>query len=190
MAKDNHDDLLLYGALAIGVFIVGKSILNAIGINPADTQAVSDQQSLPPSDNPLSPAFQPEVDSYNNNPSRDANGDPVDRNENYINVRALFFDPESVVNTDPTFEREKRIAAAGEVINEEISGFHLTTDPAPIMAAFATLRTQSEVSELAEYMFANFGVDLMTYLKGSLFKAGLSDTDFATLIRQINNLPQ
>jgi hypothetical protein len=81
------------------------------------------------------------------------------------------------------------IANCAENMYTAIEGFHLTTDSETILAAFGQLTNQIQVSEIAAYMYYNFTVDFYSWLQGSLFKQGLSPSELATVVKQVNNLP-
>ena len=70
---------------------------------------------------------------------------------------------------------------------------YFTDDEAAVYSVFRTLKTQSQVSWLADIFQKKYGSDLFTFLqkgKGILPEAGLNSDEIAVIINLVNKLPK
>lgn len=184
-------NVLLWGSvIGIGYFFVVKPLLNSIGVNPEDKADVDAQKLLPSGQNAFSPQFQPAISLFNANPSYDENDNILTMQQYYQAVKQLYDSNDSTLDAS-----SKQIVEVAEgiysVLHPGLSAAitHWTTDGPAIIALINQLSNQTQLSEVSAYYLANFGEDLLSALTGSLFQQGLTETDLATVIRYINNLP-
>jgi hypothetical protein len=70
---------------------------------------------------------------------------------------------------------------------------YFSDDEAGIYSVFSTLRTQSQVSFLADVFSQVYKEDLLEFMKrgkGLMYQAGLSDAELSSVIDKVNRLPK
>lgn len=185
MAKDNHDDLLLYGGLAFAAIIGVKALLKSIGIDPENTAKVQAIDQLSPDQNPFTHNWKTNTCGSETS----FGGYDVDQ------WRSL---KDSVDNED-----NETLYAANWVKSVELlhSAFGGITDIfnghnfSDVMTAFHGFNSKKDVADADSFLQANYGIALWPLLKSGypyLFlpiNNGLNDNDLAQVIDYVNTLP-
>lgn len=186
-----RDKLILYaGGIAAAYFLVVRPIMSAVGISPEDQAKIEDQNTKEPAENAFSIQFQPFIDNFNANPSFNADGSKMDIATFYHTIKQWYDDKDP--NLTGAFYN---IANWAETINDSLSfwnwaGPHVDA----ILAVFAQMTNKQQVSSVANYLLYNYNKELLHLLRyGSgilpTIPNGLSGSQLALLIDQINNLP-
>jgi hypothetical protein len=181
---DVGEDLVLIGAGIAGFFLVLKPLLNIFQEDPQDKASIQNQKTIPPASNVFSPQYAPFVANFNANPSIQPDGSVLTMQQFWQVIKA---------NNDagqPTMLNGVNIAGLGESLLSALSAWVLATDSNAVFGVFTGLPNKTAVAGIAAYLYYNYGIDLLTALTGSIFKVGLSPADLATLINQVNNLPE
>ncbi|MET0461906.1 MAG: hypothetical protein ABW007_02085 [Chitinophagaceae bacterium] len=169
------------GAVAIGIFVV-KPLLNFFGGNDDDRDTVREQLDTPLDESPFSREFIPYLQYLTAQKITNPDEYWAGWKWNYDN--GMSTDWEGPPNTLPDL-----VLTAEQIYY----AFGLMGDSADLVFyLFGRLADQVEVAMIAGYLWANYQVDLLAYLKdGSSFFPwnGLSDSELSALIKQVNNLP-
>lgn len=191
MQEQERDKLIIWGAVIVGgYFVVVKPLMGMLGSDPADTNLIEEQAMTNPADNPFSVQFQGFVDNFNANPSYDSNGNRMSMADVYHLIKNWYdFD-------DPNLTGKlKDIADWSESINDAFSFWTGGPDINKVLSVFSQLTNQNQVASIAAYFAYNFNKDLFHYLRygksiSDWLPNGLSASELALLIKQINNLPE
>lgn len=194
MAKDSDDGKwILYTSLGIGVFIGGKALLAAIGINPADQKIVDSVNTLAKSQNPFSPTFGYDYNDANDNDT-DVTADITANSFNPALVQNLIYWTYGVV-TDPSHFTSNPLLIAGanngNAVYNALGVF--SVDENAISTVFAGLQSQFEVSLIAQFLLYGYNLDLWTILtKGNSwlpFTTGVYTSTLAKIVQHVQSLP-
>jgi hypothetical protein len=182
--SDDDKDLLFTGAIVVGVVLVGKSLLNTLGVSGEDKQAVDDQGAVVPDENPFSYQFQPFIDLWS---PRYGNATM----QEYWQGMKQWYDGQSG-NPQLTGDHTD-IAVYAESIYKSI-GFWQTIDENTITFVFNEIQGQVDVAAIDAYLSINKNVDLLSFLRSGqryilILHWGLTDTILAGIIAHVNALP-
>ncbi len=190
---DTLGKVAIGGALLVGgYFMIVKPLMNVLGINPEDTATVNNQVSSSASDNPFNALFQPAVDYYQSHPSN-TGGVPDTINVAFQKIKAAYDDGTlaTLAASDPGYTDMFHVAQIADKLKDIYFWQWLKGYSADdVISLFSQITSQIQLAELAEYMLYNFNVDLLPGLRAGLLKFGLNDTQLASLISQIDNLPR
>lgn len=174
--------VIYVGVAAAAYLLVIKPLMDNFGGSAEDTNAVNEVDNYNPSESPFSFQFQPYKDLYNW-PSDDAQW------QFYQNIKNQY-DDELLDKGSHIY----LICYHSEIIWDAF-GFWHNARIDNIFAVFNSLQYQTDVSEIAAYLWANHQTDLWYWLKfGYTFlpniRNGLSDKNLAILIHKVENLPE
>lgn len=176
---DDEDEKLLVagGVILLAYFGIVKPLLNAVGVNPADTAVVNNISTTSNANNPFTYYYQPFVDAYSGNWAT------------YGGVIGWMQALQQSFNNGTLTNQAAPLVFDAEALYSDAGYFR--TDADGIIAIFNSLTSKSDVAYIAGYLFANYDVDLLTFLRNGkqLFHFGLSDTQIAQIIAHINTLP-
>lgn len=165
-------NIILWGAvIGVGYFAVLKPILDKLGVNSDDKNKVDDENTLDPSDSPFSYQFSQSMYSISPNI-----------------YGASYW--QGLAGTDNQF------ATWGEKIYHAWDWFSTVNDE--VNEVFNEVVAQSDVANIACYLFFNYEKDLLSYLQtgnsyipwltGAL-SDGLNASVLAAIINKVNSLP-
>jgi hypothetical protein len=200
------DVVLLAGVGIAAYFLVVKPLLGLSGSDPAITA----QAQLPGTQNPFNYQFQPFVDFYNENAPTITAPVSGDFWQNMVNTVTLSVPAQTISN--PTIQQyfqslypnipststwgylnTEDLSQRAQILYNALSVSALnplsTSDQTGGLSALSGLSNQLQVAFIANYFWWNYGVDLLTFLNGSLVKAGLSSANLVQIINTVNSLP-
>lgn len=188
---DNHDDLLLYGALAVGAFIAGSAILKKLGITQSDSSAIVQAvNNSAPSANPFNVNFGLAYNQVENDGDTDIIA--LVNAHNISGAQALALkqlkDADSTIFSQQAGADLVNVINAAEQINDAIG--YLSNDVNAVNAAFGTLASQYDVSRVAQYLSGAYQLDLWTLLNNgrTVFNFG-SAVNVAPIVQHVQALP-
>lgn len=205
MAKDNND-YLIKTAIGLGLgFLVFKPLLEKIGLlDSAEKQQVDDMINSPAIINPFSYQYGPLLDvdapRQKGYPTRaDMWKAAKTYFETFPGVWDLFDTILRVDGFTPSSSPgylggTEDIAYYGELIRKAVNDIP-TTNTDDLRKAFNMMQSKVSVAAVAAYLFYNYGIDLLPYIKGGnpMLPFGLSDAgnaDIAAIIDYVNALPE
>lgn len=184
---DIEEDVIIGGLLLGGAyFFVVKPLMNAFGVDPADSNTVNQQANTGSDNNPFDPAFQPFIDFYT------ANQPDISLPEycKAIQKMYLYHDPEPLIEGTSAYNT----AMWGENLHYALNWWNLTPDTDAVKAIFNQVTSQVEVAALSAYMAYNYQKDLLHYIHfgGNLLAwipNGLTEAETAQIVNRVNSLP-
>lgn len=202
------DVILIGGGVAALYFFVIKPILDGLG--GADS-VYNAEMALPPSQNPFNYQFQPFNDFYSQNAPQALE---IDGGGGALSWLESLFGPTASSTTinNPTPQQFFQALKASPPTQspwgfldvptlcqwaESIYGSTnvawwnplATTDQQSVVSAVSNFSNQLQVAFVANYLWWNYNVGMLPYLKGSLTKSGLTPANIDQLINQVNSLP-
>lgn len=202
------DVVLLAGVGLAAYFLIIKPGLNLL--NPPADPVIAAQMAIPGPSNPFSYQFQPFIDFYNNNTPVLSGGSGASSNAGLFSF--MFPVPTVTSNNNPTIQQFFQFCKANpgtaspwgfldsndlsnraENLNNalSVSSFNplSMSDQTGGMSALSGFSNQLQMAFIANYFWWNFNTDLLTFLNGSLGKAGLTNANLDAVINTINSLP-
>jgi hypothetical protein len=176
--------LIPLGIAVAAYFIVIKPLMSGLGDDPASNATVANQANLPAAQNPWNVNFAPFVQLFQTNGSTNPDGSPMTMQQYFVALKANA----SNLSGDPI---ANIIAAADNAYSQLEPGFltqmtQLSANTSAIVSSFATFTYQTDVTKMAAYYLYNYNADLYKDMQGSLFKDGLTNTQFAQVINNVN----
>jgi len=191
-------DLLLLAAIGIGGYFLYNKFFGA------SDQTIVDEAGLG-ANNPFSYQFQPFIDFFNNN-------EPIITQTTGATNIWPFGSTTTATTTTPTIDQYFKylketnptvstygflntvdLSSRAEKLYNSINVNPLNplsvSDQSSAMSALAGLTNQMQIAFIANYIYYNYGQDLLSFLNGSVFKPGLSSANLDLLINTVNNLP-
>lgn len=202
------DDVLIIGGIAaVAYFVIIKPLMNGTSsLFGGNDDMLTAELALSPASNPFSYQYQPFIDFYNNNtPTIPAGqlssgfsimnlfGPTVTTSDNNNPSMADFFaylkqnpgaaSPWGMIDTADLSARAEHLKSAIDVspINPVA-----TSDQTAATSALAGLTRQLQIAFIANYFWYNWGIDLLSYLHGSLLSPGLTQANLDNLITNVN----
>jgi len=184
---DTGEEKLITNGLLIGalVIFVVKPVLNTLGVSDEDRQKVADQGATTPAENPFSPNFNPFLQYWQN--SQPAGLSVADgMAQIYEGFEAGTLDRNS---------QAFLIASWADTLDSALSVWNWSVDTNAVFSVFNQMTSQTQCAALAAYVGYVYGKDLFHWLHygGSaipFIPNGLSESQVAIIIDEVNNLPE
>lgn len=176
------DVMLTAGIVVVGVIGI-KYLLASFGSSAEDSATVANQHTVTPAQNPFNPSFQPFLDNWN-----------AYQQGNTVADGMTTFYAEFQAGTLPAGTDSFQIATWADTLKSALSVWNWTVDTNAVFSVFSQMVSQIQCANLAAYVSYNFNKDLLTWLHygGSpvpWVPNGLSDSQVAIIVNQINALP-